>query len=224
MALPLFEVVTPAANAAARRLCSVAAVTSIMDEGDIPSDSAETEAAIDAVSAQMAREVDLAADATNVPTFAQETLRATWFKGCDRGQYLSLPWRVPVSSITSVVEDGVTLTTGTDYRLLSRGKVLRLENDGETPTCWSSEKIVIVYVGGWAATLSETAPVELSTACAEQVKYKILTKSANPGLRSYTVNDLRSETFNVPGGDSISKSGLLVQVDAALAPYRTVSV
>lgn len=219
---PIFEVVTPAVSAEARRLCTVAAVEAVMEDADIPNTAAEIEAHIDAVSAQMARLAGLAADAAGtVPTFASEVCRATWYAApCSRGVRLLLPWRVPVTAIVSVVEDGVTLSAGTDFVLEPAGMILRLASD--CPSCWSSAKIVINFTAGW--TLPSGAPPELSAACAQQVKYAIMAKDDDPALRSYTVNDIRSETFNVPGGDSITKSGLLVQVDAALAPYRSIAI
>lgn len=216
----LFEVITPAANAAARRLTTVDAVTALMDEGDVPDDEDEVLSHIDFVSAQMARAAGLAADAAgNIPTFASETCRATWrVANGRRGTELALPWRWPITSITSVVEDGVALVLGTDFLLLPRAILQRVSSD--EPVRWSTAKIVATYLAGWASVLSTTAPPELSGACAEQVKYRILSRETNRGVRSYTVNDLRAEAYNLPGGDSITKDGLLNDVDAQLSPYR----
>lgn len=211
---PLFEVTTAAASAAARRLTTVAAVTAIMDEGDVPTD-ADIEAKIDAVTQQFATAANLASDGINIPTFASEGLRATWDLGCERGRDLMLPWRPSVTAIASVVEDGVTLTSGTDFKLRPGG-VLRRYCNG-VPICWSSAVIVVSYTAGWS--LPDGAPDDLAEACAEQVKYRLLTKTANPGLRSYTVNDLRSETYNVPGGDTVTTEGLLVNVQTAVDAY-----
>ena len=215
----LFEVITPAADAVARRLTTVAAVAALMDEADVPEDD-DVLGHIDFVSAQMARAAGLAVDAAGrIPTFASETCRATWrATSCYRSSELSLPWRWPVTSITSVVENDVTLVLGTDFLLLPRAVIQRISSDA--PIRWSSTKIVANYLAGWASVLSTNAPSDLSGAAAEQVKYRILSRETNRGLRSYTVNDLRSETFNLPGGDSITKDGLLNDVDAQLEPYR----
>lgn len=218
----LFEVTAAAASAAARRLTTAAYVGATMSS---PPADAVLEAYIDEVSAKVSQICGLANDGTNVPTFAAETCRATYYTASNsRGQKLLLPWRYPISSITSIVEAGVTLTTGTEYRLLPGAMVLRLAGDSETPTCWSQSKIVVVYVGGWSATLSTNAPVDLQAAVAEQVKYRALQISRDPSLRSLDIDELRSETYNVVGGDSIGASGLLIQVENALAPYRNFAI
>lgn len=218
----LFEVTSAAGSASARRITTAAYVGATMSS---PPADAILENYIDEVSAKIAQFCGLAADAAMTPpTFASETLRATWYTTCySRGDKLLLPWRIPVSSITSVVEAGTTLTTSTDYRLLPGGMVLRLSGDSETPTCWSTGKIVVVYVAGWAS-LSTNAPADLQAAVAEQVKYRALQISRDPSLRSVDIDELRSETYNVVGGDSISTSGLLAQVEAALGPYRALAV
>ena len=211
----LFEVITPVATAAARRLTTVAAVTAIMEEGDVPA-NAEVEDHILTVSDKLAEAAGLAKDAAgHIPTFASETLRATFYPAdTDRGTILYLPWRVPVTSITTIVENGISLAAGTDFILLPGARLLRMSTD--TPVCWSSAKIIVNYLAGWASALYENAPSTLRDACAEQVKYRILARETNKGLRSYTVNDIRSETFNVPGGDTIDKDGLLAEVSAAI--------
>lgn len=216
---PLFEVVTPAASAAARRLVTAAYVGATMET---PPADAVLESYIDEVSAKVALYCGLANDGVNPPTFARETCRATWYSTChDRGQKLLLPWRTPVASITSVVEDGTTLDAAA-YKLLPGAMLLRLSSD--VPSCWSTGKIVVVYVVGWADALSAHAPADLQAAVAEQVKYRSMQVGKDYSLRSETVPDVISQTFAVAGGDSISKNGLLVQVEAALAPYRNIAL
>lgn len=218
----LFEVTVAAGGASARRITTTAYVAAMMSTS--PGDDA-LNSYIDEVSAKVARFCGLAADAAMTPpTFASETLRATWYVTChDRGDKLLLPWRIPVSSITSIVEAGVTLTTGTDYRLLPGGMVLRLAGDSETPTCWSTAKIVIVYVAGWA-TLSTNAPADLQAAVAEQVKYRVFAKDRDPALRSENEPDVYAASYAVAGGENIGPSGLLIQVESALAPYRSFAL
>lgn len=220
---PLFEVVTPAASAAARRLTTAAYAGATMSEP--PSDSI-LESYIDEVSAKAAQYCGLAIDtAMTPPTFASETLRATWFAAdCYRDSKLLLPWRVPVTSITSVVENGVTLTASDDYRLIGGATLLRLCGDGETPSFWSTAKIVVVYVAGWAATLSSNAPADLQAAVAEQVKYRALAIPRDSAIRSEAVPDVYSATYALPGGDNVGASGLLIQVEAALAPYCAIAI
>jgi hypothetical protein len=215
---PLFEVVTPAASAAARRLTTAAYVAATMSA---PPSNAILEAYIDEVSAKAADFCSLARDSIgSVPTFAAETVRATWFITDGRDSELLLPWRVPVTSISSVVEDGLTLTANTDYRLMGAGVLLRLSSD--VPIPWSSGKIVVVYVAGWAATLSTNAPADLQAAVAEQVKYRAWARDRDPGLRSESEPDVYSASYAIAGGDNVGESGMLVQVESALNTYRRV--
>ena len=57
----------------------------------------------------------------------------------------------------------------------------------------------------------------------EQVKMKYLATDRDPALRSENTPDVWSGSYAVAGGDSIGSSGLLPQVEAALAPYKNWS-
>ena len=98
--------------------------------------------------------------------------------------------------------------------------LLRLVDD--TPAPWAIGKIVVEYQAGW--NLPDEAPADLAAATIEQVRYVALAAGRDPGVRSYTTPDLEQLSFNVPGGSSIGSSGLLIQVETALAPYRHLSV
>ena len=213
---PLFEVTAAAANAAARRLTTATYVAATMT--DPPAD-AVLETYIDEVSAKAADYCSLARDSIgSVPTFAAETVRATWFITDRRDSELLLPWRVPVTSITSVVEDGLTLTANTDYRLMGAGILLRLSSD--VPIPWSSGKIVVTYVAGWASALSTNAPADLQAAVSEQVKYRALMIDRDPAVRSESVPDVYTASYAIAGGDNVGASGFLKQVESTLDTYR----
>lgn len=217
----LFEVLEAEDDVEARRLTTIEAVQAIVPDGDVPTDDV-IERHIDAASAKAAKVAGLAEDASGAePTFASEDCRATW-RGTNlrRGERLLLPWRYPVTEVSLVTEDGVELEVGVDVVHEGGGSLLRLRSD--RPACWSTGKIVVEFTAGWS--LPDGAPPALSAAIAEQVKYLILSKDVDPNERSHTVNDLRVTTVNVPGGDSITKDGLLVQVDAAIGAYRPVRV
>lgn len=219
MSEPLFEVVTPAANAAARRLTTAARVRAVL-RVTTTSDDALIESIIDRASAMAAGYCRLARDQLGaVPTFGSETLRATWYAEADnvrRGSRLVLPWRVPVTAISSVIEAGTTLAASTDYRLLSGFLLQRLSDDA--PRAWSLGKIVVVYVAGWP--LPDGVPAEVEGPLIEQVKLAYLGTDRDPGVRSETVPDVHQVQFNVAGGDAIGESGLLKSLESALAPFR----
>ena len=190
----LFEIVTPAANAAARALTTAANVRAII--GSPSGDDSMLTTLIDRASAEMAKCAKLARDAAGaLPTFGSEACRATW-AAAGWGLYtpppwpqpgvddsLVLPWRIPVSTITSVVEDSVTLTAGTDFRLMPGGVLERLMNDAVVT--WSRAKIVVLYTAGYS--LPGSVPPDLEAAAIEQVKFWYLTRDRDPTDRGHTL-------------------------------------
>ena len=213
---PLFAVVTPVVNAAARRLTTAVKVQAALRIAT--ADSALIENIIDAVSGECVRFARLArAASAAIPTFGQEVLRATWLAADqDRSPVMILPWRAPVTSIGSVVEAGTALIEGTDYRLTAGGMLERMADDSVIP--WSSTKIMVTYTAGWL--LPDGVPAELEGQVIEQVKMKYLATDRDPALRSENIPDVWSGSYAVAGGDSIGESGLLRSLEVALSPYR----
>lgn len=219
MSEPVFEVVTPAVNAAARQLTMAAKVQAALRLGAV--DTTLIESIIDAVSGECVRFCNLARGAAGpVPTFGLEVVRATWLgAGMDRGSILILPWRAPVTAMGSVVEDGTSLTLNTDFRLVGGGMLERMTDDA--PVCWSPGKIVVSWTAGWS--LPAEVPAELEGQVIEQVKMKYLATDRDPALRSENTPDVWSGSYAVAGGDSIGESGLLRSLEVALSPYRVWS-
>lgn len=217
---PLFEVSSAADTAAKRRLTTAAKVQAVLF-GGTATDTTLLETMIDRVSAAAATYCNLAQDAIGTfPTFGRETCRATWYNAAhSRDTKLRLPWRVPVASIQSIVEDGVTLTDVTDYRLITGAMVERLSSD--SPIKWSPAKIVVVYVTGWQLTSADQVPPDLEAAVIDQVKVMYQSRKRDLTLRSQQVPEVYAATYSVAGGDSIGESGLLVQVENALAAYKS---
>ena len=213
---PLFEVVTPAANAAARRLTTATKVQAVLRLGSV--DSTLIESIIDAVSGECGRFANLARAVSGaIPTFGQEVLRATWLAtNRNRGSMLLLPWRAPITAIGIVVEDGVSLVANTDFRLVGAGMLERMA--GDALVSWSAGKIVVSWTAGWS--LPADVPAELEGQVIEQVKMKYLATDRDPALRSENTPDVWSGSYAVAGGDSIGESGLLKSLEAALVPYR----
>jgi hypothetical protein len=218
----LLEVVTPATGTAVRRLTTAAYVSARMEGAP---DSVTLESYIDEVSAQCAAYCGLARDAAGTPpTFATESLRATWYASHHRhrrGDKLLVPWRIPVTEIASVIEGGVTLDADTEYRLLSGGMLLRLCSDA--PACWPLCKIVVEYTAGWENP-SANAPADLQAAVAEQVKFRVMSLDRDPAVLSESVPDAYSASYAMRGVNNVGTSGLLLQVEAALTPYRQIVV
>lgn len=220
MNLPLLEIVTPVASASVRRLTTGAKVQAALRLG--AADTTLIESIVDAVSGECVRFARLARAASGAtPTFGQEVLRATWLvTNQERNTAMILPWRVPVTSIGSVVEDDTALVQGTDYRLTAGGMLERMANDTAIP--WSSTRITVTYTAGWL--LPDGVPAELEGQVIEQVKMKYLATDRDPALRSENTPDVWSGSYAVAGGDSIGESGLLRSLEAALSPYRDWSM
>lgn len=219
---PLFEVTTPAATAAARALTTIAKVkAALRDTGS--TDDLLYQQYIDTISAECVGYCGLArAASAAVPTFGQEVVKATWLTTCnDRGTKLLLPWRAPITAIGQVVENGNNLTVNVDYRLLP-GALLERMSGGTTPICWSPGKIIVPYTAGWV--LPTEAPAELEGQFIEQVKWKFLTTTQSPALRSENVPDVYAASYAVAGGDSIGKSGLLLSLESVLSPFKNWAV
>lgn len=219
---PLFEVTTPAATPAARRLTTAAKVNAAMGQS-ASTDQVLIESFIDFVSADCARYCGLArpANGASVPTFGQEVVKATWLQARrSRGTELRLPWRVPVSAIGQVVEDGVNLVVNIDYRLIGGAMLERLSSD--IPVRWSLGKIVVPYTAGWS--LPDGVSAEIEGAVIDQVKLRYHATDRDPALRSDSTAEVGAETFAVAGGDSIGTSGLLKPLEDALTPFRNWAV
>lgn len=216
MSPPLFEVVTPTASAALRRLTTAANVRAMI--GSPAGDDTKLESIIDRVSGDAATFCKLARDVAGaLPTFGSEALRATWQKAsATRRTRLILPWRTPVTAITSIVEDGVALAVGTDYKLVGGSMIERLSDD--TPICWSCGKIVVLYTAGWS--LPAGVPPTLEGKVIEQVKTVYMCADRDHAIRSETINDVYAAQYAVPGGDSIGASGLLMELESALSPFK----
>jgi len=217
---PAFEVTTPTANAAARRLTTAAKVRTLIESPE--SDDTKIETLIDGVSAECAAFCGLArpANMASPPTFGQEVVKATWMQASrQRGAHLELPWRVAITP-GQVVENGTNLTVNVDYRLLGGGILERLS--GDTPVRWSSGKIVVPYTAGWV--LPGAVPPELERLVIEQVKMAYFGADEDPAVRSENVPGVYQASYAVAGGDSIGRSGLLVALESALAPFSAHTI
>ncbi len=196
----LLEMVTPVATDAARRLTSAATVRGLI--GSPAGDDSVLNSLIDWASQAMVDYCSLARPATGErATFAVETLRATWYETCaPRAPQLVLPWRLPITQIDSVVEDGTTLVAGTDFKLIGARPGILLRLDSDTPMGWSSAKLVITHRAG--LTLPSA---ELEQAAIKQVTYAYKARRRDPSMRSIDIPDTYAASFNVAGGDAMTQ-------------------
>ena len=79
--------------------------------------------------------------------------------------------------------------------------------------------------GSWSLTrlagrFPTEVPAELEGQVIEQVKMRYLATDRDPALRSENIPDVWSGSYAVAGGDAIGRSGLLVALEDALAPFK----
>jgi hypothetical protein len=123
--------------------------------------------------------------------------------------------RWPVVSVTSVVEDGVTLAA-TDYEI-DRSFIYRLLSDERAR--WPAAKIVITYVAGY--DLPSGVPSAIERAATQLVVAMNASRGRDPALRSESVEGIGSQSWLDPrnGGGPLPDG-----VVALLNPYREVIV
>lgn len=162
------------------------------------------------VSATLARRCGVADDGVNVPTLLSETCSEV-FRLPKKREQIRLARR-PVSAITSVVEEGTTLT-GTDYEV-SKPTGLFSRIAGDRPICWPCGKITVVYVAGLA---SATPDLKLA---ASKLTTALFTETArDPSLKRERVDDISEREYWVsPSDDPL----LTAEIDDLLTPYKQV--
>lgn len=103
--------------------------------------------------------------------------------------------RWPIVSVTSVVEDSVTLTAGTDYLVdATNGQITRLMSDGR-PTPWLPLLVTVVYVAGYA-----TVPADLEDGIIRMVTKRFLAKGRDPSLRQQNIPGVLEQSFWISTG------------------------
>jgi hypothetical protein len=131
-----------------------------------------------------------------------------------------MPWRYPITAISSVVEDGFTLDAGA-YEL--RGSMLDRLDAGASRR-WAAAEIVVDFTAGWDLEDDDARPADLEAVIIDQVRTMYQGRSRDPALRSEATESVGSASYSVAGGDSIGRSGLLVSVEALLDDLRAVPV
>lgn len=184
--------------------------TTIFDEMGVASPTAEQTAKMEAAVLQISGLFDRFLDRV----LAEEDV-TDYFRE-PRGEVLRLS-RYPVVEVLEVVEDGTTLTPD-DYELdEATGQLWRL-SDGDRIWWSDAAAITVQYTGGYA--LPGDLPADIQRAAIDQAKASYMGAGRDPNLRSFSVPDVYQASYSVGGGDSMGKSGLLAQVEGALAPYR----
>ncbi|NVO13895.1 MAG: hypothetical protein HXX10_07650 [Rhodoplanes sp.] len=109
--------------------------------------------------------------------------------------------RFPVTSAPVVIEDGVPLTEGADYRVAyDRGHLIRLDSAGY-PTRWSAVPVSAKYLAGY-----DPMADDIVDATIRMVKAAWFARKRDPYLRQKTVDGIGSKSWWVssgPGGGNM---------------------
>lgn len=146
-----------------------------------------------AVSAAIVSRCNVWADGATAPTLRLETLSQQFRLECPVDEIRLV--RRPVISVTSVIEDGVTLET-TDYELNpSTGMLLRLCSD--YPSWWAPAKITVVYTAGWNSVPENMRSAAMRLANAVWAR----ATRGDPSLKRIEIPDVITKEFWVAPSD-----------------------
>lgn len=129
----------------------------------------------------------------------------------------------PLISLTSIVEDGVTLATTEREYDAEHGILYRLDGADARIEWPKTVKIVVTYVAGYLVPTQtapgDALPADITAAAIEAIKDMHFSAERDPALRSEAVPDVYQASYALAGGDFVGASGLLKSVEGALWPY-----
>lgn len=149
--------------------------------------------------------------------FGEETVRETFRPEYNNASYATtrdlLPLtRFPVSSITSVLEDGNAVDTS-DYELDSKaGHIYRLTS-GDVSQWSFSSSVVVVYIAGYAA---DDVPADLERAVIMMIKDLRADATRDPNLIEKEIEGVARYRWWAP---SDAKAVMPVEISGLLDPY-----
>lgn len=169
-------------------------------------------------------------DGVKAPTLLVETIVETFRRStklevgafpypASQPDFKGLPLsRFPIQSITSIVEDGVTLSASTYEIDKAAGYVKRLLNGGEV--YWTANKIVVTYIAG----RDMTQELGLRSAAINAVREQYFADNRDPALRGVNVEGIGRRDYQIGGASGVSALAAVQpfapSVLAALEPYR----
>lgn len=177
------------------------------------------------VSSASARYIGVREDQNGRVTLGRETCVET-FRDFTRNSNEPAPLllsRFPTASFTSIVLDGTTLTSGTDFEFVaSVGMLYRLS--GDCRTWWCGQKIVATYVAGWLLPedTGRNLPEDIEDAAIAAVSASQSMRSRDPLLKAESVVGVGSMDYAV-GGSGDWSGGLPPSATMLLDSYRRIA-
>lgn len=172
------------------------------------------------VAADIATACNVPSGGVTQPTLRSEAVSDTYWPISQGRRTDALVLSRRFVTAVSVVEDGTTLTEGTDYWLDSAPGLLR-RICSDYPRAWCSAKIVVSYTAGFAIV-----PDDLKGAANDLIQTRLSEASRDPLLKSLQVNIPDVEERRMDYWVDTSKSGGVVPDDvlARLSRFRNVTV
>lgn len=150
--------------------------------------------------------------------FVQETVRETFRPEYNGGwcatyrDFLPLT-RTPISSITSVSEDGSSVSSSEYEYDTEKGHLYRLSSSGDVYQWTFSSSIVVVYVAGYAA---DDVPADLERAVILMIKDLRADQSRDPNLIEKEIEGVARYRWWAP---SEAKTAMPVEISGLLDPF-----
>ena len=129
--------------------------------------------------------------------------------------------RFPITSVASVIENGITLSSS-DYQVDSENGILwRLDSRGYEID-WPNVLIVVAFTAGWKLPndTGRTLPVEIERAAILLVRDAYLGRGRDGAVKQEVLDGLGSVSY----GSGITGNILPAPIESLLAPYRLALV
>jgi uncharacterized phiE125 gp8 family phage protein len=145
--------------------------------------------------------------------FAREDLQEV-FRRVARDSLTLARW--PVTTISSIVADDVTLTADDWEMDAASGQVFRLSSNGDRRRWWA-RKITVLYTAGYA--LLEELPDDIEEAVILMIAGAYAERGKDPAVKSETVDGIGKTDFWVGDVPGEFVRGLPLAIASMLEPY-----
>jgi hypothetical protein len=176
----VFEVVTPAND------LTLATIEQLRVAAGLASDDGSKDESLTELGARLAEDIStackIASDGANPPTLRLESVRNT-FRLKSHTKELILSRRF-VSEISSVVENDVMLTSGTDFELNAEAGLLK-RLSGDCEIYWRWGKTVVEYIAGF-----KDVPAALSGVVVDETRLRLSESTRDPAVKSETTEGI----------------------------------
>lgn len=144
-------------------------------------------------------------------TFGAETVQEIFY--LDETSDEIVCSRLPIVSVTSVVEDDDAALDDALYQIDAEAGILRRLDDDGNLSRWSTSRVTVIYEAGY--TLLGTLPRPIEAACIQMVTRRVYNRGRDPQLRREEVHGATTLEWWV----SPDYDGMTMGVRDMLSPY-----